>query len=71
MNLKSALKSLFVYYVKAVIFAAVMYGLLLVLYGPVRFSFFEWLVIIVLAFTVGYIPDFIRLFRGGSGAAKR
>lgn len=66
------LKNLAVYYAKAAIFTVASYGLLLLVYGRIGISFFEWVLILLAAFTVGYIPSFIRLLRrksNGTGAS--
>lgn len=64
MKSKAALKTIATYYVKAVAFTIASYGLLLLVYGRIGISFFEWTGILLVAFTIGYIPSFIRLFRG-------
>ncbi|MFN4160431.1 MAG: hypothetical protein ACK4FW_00360 [Stenotrophomonas sp.] len=58
------LKSVAIYYAKAAVFTVASYGLLLLIYGRTKISFFEWVLILLAAFTVGYIPTFIRLLRG-------
>lgn len=63
---KTALKSVAVYYVQAVVLIVASYGLLLAIYGRARISFVEWTLILLLAFTIGYIPNFVRLFRGNT-----
>jgi len=58
------LKSAAIYYAKAAVFTVASYGLLLLIYGRTGISFFEWVLILLAAFTIGYIPTFIRLLRG-------
>ena len=58
------LKSAAIYYSKAAVFTVASYGLLLLIYGRTGISFFEWVLILLAAFTIGYIPTFIRLLRG-------
>lgn len=58
------LKSVAVYYAKSAVFTVASYGLLLLVYGRTGISFFEWVLILLAAFTIGYIPSFIRLLRG-------
>ena len=57
------LKSVAMYYAKAAVFMIASYGLLLLIYGQTRLSFFEWVLILLAAFTIAYIPTFIRLLR--------
>lgn len=64
MKLSIVLRAVFIYYVKAVAFAAFSYGLLLLIYGQTKMSFFSWVLILLVAFTIGYIPSFVRLLRG-------
>jgi hypothetical protein len=59
-----ALKGVAIYYAKAAVFTVASYGLLLLIYGQTGISFFEWTLILLGAFTVGYIPNFVRLLRG-------
>jgi len=58
------LKSVAAYYAKAAAFTIASYMLLLLVYGRTGVSFFEWVLILLAAFTVGYIPSFIQLLRG-------
>lgn len=64
MKLEVVLRSVAIYYTKAAVFTVASYGLLLLIFGQMRLSFFEWVLILLAAFTVGYIPNFIRLLRG-------
>lgn len=65
MKRDSAVKGIVLYYLNAVIFVIASYAFLFLIYGQTRVSFFEWALIIFVAFTIGCIPGFIRLFRGG------
>ena len=60
---KLALKRIAVSYAMAVIFTIASYGLLGLAYGRMSVSFFEWVLILLTAFTIAYIPMFFRLFR--------
>jgi len=55
------LRNISIYYLKASAFSVVSYLLLLVVYGGVRLTFLLWYCIVLLAFTIAYIPFFIRL----------
>lgn len=69
MRCEVILKGIAIYYAKAAIFAVASYGLLLLIYGRTGISFFEWIIILLMAFTIGYIPVFVRLLtnKGGRG----
>ncbi|WP_367346572.1 hypothetical protein [Stenotrophomonas bentonitica] len=56
-----------IYYAKAAVFAVAAYGLLLAIHGQTKLSFFEWMLLMWLAFSIGYVPVFIRLIRGAQG----
>lgn len=64
MKSKLILKSIAVYYAKAAAFAIASYGLLRLVYGHTGISFIEWALIVLTAFTVGYIPILVGLLRG-------
>ena len=57
------MKSVAMYYAKAAVFMIASYGLLLLIYGKTKLSFFEWVLILLAAFTIAYIPVLIRLLR--------
>lgn len=57
------LRNLFIYYLKALIFSVGSYLLILVVYGGSRLSFFAWFGVVLLAFTIGYIPYLFQLVR--------
>lgn len=63
---KPILKGVTVYYAKAIIFVIASYGLLRFVYGHTGISFIEWALILLAAFTVGYITLFVGLLRGKS-----
>lgn len=52
-----------VYYAQVVAFIIVSYGLILLLYGRTKLSFLEWALIILVAFTIGYIPYLFLFLR--------
>ena len=52
-----------IYYLKAVAFSLVIYLLLFAVYGGVRISLLAWSVVVLLAFTIAYIPFFVRSVR--------
>lgn len=64
MKREVVLQSVAIYYAKAMVFTVISYGLLLLIYGRTKISFFDWVLILLAAFTVGYIPTFIRLLLG-------
>ena len=66
MKIKLILKGVAVYYAKTAVFTIVSYGLLRLVYGHTWISFIEWALILLAAFTVGYIPLFVGLLRGKS-----
>lgn len=59
MRKNSALYSIIIYYTMAAVFSVCSYGLLLLIYGEIRLSFLEWALIMLVAFTFGYLPTFI------------
>lgn len=63
---KPILKGVTVYYAKAAVFTIASYGLLRLVYGHTGISFIEWMLILLAASTVGYIPIFVGLLRGKS-----
>lgn len=63
MKREVVLKNMAIYYVKAMVFAVGSYWLVLLIYGRTKITFFEWAVVILVAFTIGYIPYFIKLLR--------
>ncbi len=63
MKSKLALKDAAVHYAVAAIFTIASYGLLHLVYGKMGISFIEWVLILLTAFTIAYIPMLIRLFR--------
>ena len=66
MKSKLILKGVAVYYAKAAVFTIASYGLLRLVYGRTGISFIEWALILLAAFTVGYMPLFVGLLRGKS-----
>lgn len=54
------------YYAKAAVFTIASYGLLRLVYGHTGISFIEWALILLAAFTVGYMPLYVGLLRGKS-----
>lgn len=60
---KSIAKSVVIYYAQVVAFIVASYGLIFLLYGRTKLSFLEWALILLVAFTVGYLPYFVRLIR--------
>lgn len=62
---KRFLRDIGIYYLKAVAFALVSYLLLFVVYGGVRISLLAWSAVVILAFTIAYIPFFVRSVRAG------
>lgn len=63
MKREVVLKNMAIYYVKTMVFAVGSYWLVLLIYGRTKITFFEWVVVILVAFTIGYIPNFIKLLR--------
>ncbi|MDR7067812.1 hypothetical protein J2X02_000629 [Pseudoxanthomonas japonensis] len=55
------LAAMAVYYLKASVFTMLAYGLLRAIHGETGISFAEWAIIMFVAFTIGYIPSFIKL----------
>lgn len=64
MKREVVLKNMAIYYVKTMVFAVGSYWLVLLIYGRTKITFVEWVVVILVAFTIGYIPYFIKLLRG-------
>lgn len=64
MKRKFILKGVAAYYAKAAVFTIASYGLLRLVFGNTGVSFIEWALILLAAFTVGYIPVFVGLLRG-------
>lgn len=60
---KQRLRNVLIYYLKALIFAIGSYLLILVIYGGSRLSFFVWVGVVFLAFTIAYIPYLVQLVR--------
>ncbi|WP_202841028.1 hypothetical protein [Luteimonas saliphila] len=60
---KKFVKQTAVFYLKTIAFAVATYLLLFVVYGGVNLSLLAWSVIVALAFTLAYIPSFIRFFK--------
>lgn len=65
MNIRSKriARSVAIYYAQVAVFIVVSYGLILLVYGRTKLSFLEWALILLVAFTVGYLPYFFRLLR--------
>jgi len=51
--------SLILYYLQALAFAAITYGVFVLLWGPIRLTFTSWLIGVFTGFTIGYIPVLI------------
>lgn len=66
------MKSLAIYYAQVIFFIAASYGLLLLIYGQIRVSFFSWTIILLIVFTLVYVPTLFRLLndktQNGSGS---
>lgn len=60
---RSTLAVVAIYYCAALIFTILSYGLLRLVYGRIEISFLEWIVIMFLAFTIGFIPNWMKMFR--------
>lgn len=56
-----------IYYLKAVAFAVISYLLLFAIYGGVGISFLPWAAVVILAFTIAYIPFFARFVKAAKG----
>jgi hypothetical protein len=54
------LSAVAVYYLKACVFTVVAYGLLRAIHGETGISFADWAIIMFVAFTIGYIPSFVK-----------
>lgn len=61
---KYIVRSIAVYYAQVVAFIFASYGLIFVLYGKTKLSFWEWAAILLVAFTVGYVPNIVRQIKG-------
>ena len=64
---ENILKSIAVYYAQVSVFILASYGLIYVIYGRIGISFLEWTLILMLAFTLGFIPNLVRFLRGNAG----
>jgi len=63
MNKYSIIKLVCIYYLQVAVFAIASFGLIFLLYGRAGISILQWLVIVFITFTIGYIPVIIRLLR--------
>jgi hypothetical protein len=52
-------KSLILYYLLALAFAAITYGMFVLLWGPIKLTFTVWLVGVCVGFTIGYVPALV------------
>jgi hypothetical protein len=59
----SIAKRVAVYYAKAVLFAAMSYGVLMLLYDTAKLSFLEWLLVVFVASTIGLVPYLCQVIR--------
>ncbi len=53
-------KSLVLYYLLALAFAAITYGAFVLLWGPIKLTFVAWLISVCAGFTIGYVPVLIK-----------
>lgn len=60
---KRIARSIAIYYSQVAAFIVASYGLIFILYGRTKLSFLEWAIILLVAFTVGYLPHFVRMLR--------
>jgi len=64
---KQQLRDAAIYCLKALIFAVGSYLLILVIYGGSRLSFLAWSGVVLLVFTIAYIPYLVRSIRENRG----
>lgn len=69
--LKKILIGVGIYYLKAIAFSLVSYLLLFAVYGGVRISLLAWFVVVILVFTIIYIPFFVRSVRAAKASRER
>lgn len=69
-TIKRILRDAVIHYIKAGVFAVVIYLLLIAIYGGIRISFLWLSVAVVFAFTVAYVPHLIQIIRVGENGAS-
>lgn len=53
---KKILRGLVIYYCQALAFTVITYGAFVLIWGPIKLTFTEWLIAVMVGFTIGYIP---------------
>lgn len=71
LSTKSWLRDMAIHYLKALAFGACSYILMWVIYGGVRLSFLAWIAAVLGAFTIAYIPFFLRRGKEGRDEGKK